>query len=95
MSRSFKITSSWHVERGGEDLEVELAARFWPGTADVRYLRNGDPGYPGDPATVDNVEATIDGVEIALTPDEMRDARERLIERGEVDGDDEEGDRDE
>lgn len=22
---------------------------FWPGTPDVMYLPNGDPGYPGEP----------------------------------------------
>lgn len=29
-------------------LEVEYT--YFPGTPDVMYLPNGDPGYPGDPA---------------------------------------------
>lgn len=29
--------------------EVEVTGTYAPGTPDVMYLPNGDPGYPGDP----------------------------------------------
>lgn len=32
---------------GEQDFEVEFD--YTPGTPDVMYLPNGDPGYPGDP----------------------------------------------
>ena len=32
---------------GEQDFEVEFY--YTPGTPDVMYLPNGDPGYPGDP----------------------------------------------
>lgn len=31
---------------------------FTPGTPDVRYLPNGDPGYPGDPSMIEGVEGS-------------------------------------
>ena len=35
------------IEVGGQQLRVTFD--FTPGTPDVMYLDNGDPGYPGDP----------------------------------------------
>ena len=35
----------------GDPLEIEFT--YSPGTPDVHYLRNGDPGYPGEPPEVD------------------------------------------
>ena len=29
---------------------IIVSWKFYPGTPDVWYLSNGDPGYPGDPA---------------------------------------------
>ena len=35
------------IELGGHELRCQYD--FSPGTPDVMYLPNGDPGYPGDP----------------------------------------------
>lgn len=37
----------------GEGVDVVVAYRYTPGTPDVFYMRNGDPGHPGDPAEVE------------------------------------------
>ena len=31
---------------------VEIEYKYTPATPDVMYLRNGDPGHPGDPAEI-------------------------------------------
>lgn len=33
--------------------EVQVTYLYAPGTPDVMYLPNGDPGHPGDPETFD------------------------------------------
>jgi hypothetical protein len=33
------------------EVEVEITGNFTSSTSDVSYLRNGDPGYPGEPAS--------------------------------------------
>lgn len=38
--------------------EQEITFEFRPGSPDVMYLRNGDPGYPGYPAEVEFVSVT-------------------------------------
>lgn len=40
-------------------------------TPDVPYLRNGDPGYPGDPAEVEIEEVYLGGVK--LTPEQLKE----------------------
>lgn len=37
------------------DLMPMVEGIYDPGTPDVYYLRNGDPGYPGDPPSVECV----------------------------------------
>ena len=32
---------------------LEIESTYTPGTPDVWYLRNGDPGYPGDPPEIE------------------------------------------
>jgi hypothetical protein len=63
-----------------EDRSVEIIASYSPPTPDVFYLRNGDPGHPGDPeeievisaraldegANVAEVEADTDAIEEAV-----------------------------
>lgn len=44
-----------------EEIAVEIEFDYTPGTPDVFYMRNGDPGYPGDPAEVENVEIIAAG----------------------------------
>ena len=38
------------------ELDVIIHYRYSPGTRDVMYLPNGDPGYPGDPAELEIVK---------------------------------------
>ena len=38
------------IEVNGDELDVVVEYTYSPGTPDVMYLSNGDPGYPGDPA---------------------------------------------
>jgi len=45
MSHEFATT----IEVNGDELDVVVEYTFSPGTPDVMYLSNGDPGYPGDP----------------------------------------------
>lgn len=40
-------------------LEVWITYLFTPGRPAVMYLRNGDPGYPADPAEVELVSAKL------------------------------------
>lgn len=35
------------IERGNEEFDVTVCANWYPGSPDVPYLANGDPGYPG------------------------------------------------
>lgn len=36
-----------------DDRTLEVEGSYTPSTPDVHYLRNGDPGYPGDPAELE------------------------------------------
>ncbi len=38
--------------------EVKVKYTFSPGTPDVTYLKNGDPGYPGYPSEVEILSMT-------------------------------------
>jgi len=38
------------IEVNGDELPVVVEYTYSPGTPDVMYLSNGDPGHPGDPA---------------------------------------------
>jgi hypothetical protein len=49
---------------GGDDIEVaypkiNVIFTYLPGSPGVRYLRNGDPGYPPDPAELEFVSAAL------------------------------------
>lgn len=46
------------------ELEVTVKYTYSPGTKDVMYLPNGDPGYPGDPAVFDVLEISCEGINI-------------------------------
>lgn len=42
----------------GAEIECEITFTYSPGRPAVMYLRNGDPGYPADPAEIELVSAT-------------------------------------
>ena len=48
---------------GGNTVDLWVTYTCTPGTPDVYYLRNGDPGYPGDPP-----EMEIESIKWAKTP---------------------------
>lgn len=39
----------------GTDLDVQVEFDYHPGSPGCMYLRNGDPGYPPEPAEIDIV----------------------------------------
>ena len=41
------------VDIAYQGLDYKVSGTYTPGTPDVFYLSNGDPGYPGDPAEVE------------------------------------------
>ena len=40
-----------------DDVDCGFAVTYTPSTPDVMYQRNGDPGWPGDPAELDVTKA--------------------------------------
>jgi hypothetical protein len=72
---------------GENDITFEV--RCSPGTPDVLYLRNGDPGYPGDPEELEIVSAKRGDIDItqAFTFDHDR-LHELLCEQARDDDDD-------
>lgn len=53
MSRAHMMTAWAPFGLEPDALEVLITYVFSPGRPAVMYLRNGDPGYPADPAEVD------------------------------------------
>ena len=53
---------------------------YTPGTPDVPYLRNGDPGYPGDPDEIDIIKVFY--MEKELTTEEQQEILD--TEKGKV-----------
>jgi len=45
-------------DSGADEIECEITFSYSPGRPAVMYLRNGDPGYPSDPAEIELVSAT-------------------------------------
>ena len=74
-------TVTRYDEATDTDLEVEVEFDYFPGTPDVMYMRNGDPGYPGDPEEVSVIEAKLpDGTLTELTEDEEQGLYETALE---------------
>lgn len=54
----------------GEHAELIVEYDYSPSTPDVFYLRNGDPGHPGDPEEIDwSASLLVGGVEVPLDGD--------------------------
>ena len=45
--------------------DVTITFDFYPGRPARMYLRNGDPGYPEDPAECDIISVEVHGCDIA------------------------------
>jgi hypothetical protein len=54
-----KIEFYFSACRWNLDIEGTCEGTFQPGSPAVMYLRNGDPGYPADPAEFEPEEVTI------------------------------------
>jgi hypothetical protein len=57
-----KLTTTLEDVRGEYDVTVEYD--WTPGRPAVMYLRNGDPGYPEDPAEFEIVRIEANGLDI-------------------------------
>ena len=59
MIRRYAMTATIPVGPRDEGAEVDcrITFNYTPGHPEVRYLRNGDPGYPAEPAEVEFVSA--------------------------------------
>lgn len=70
-----RVTVCLYVDRGDDELELEVSGRV---TAGSRATRD----YPGDPPEVEIVKVTLDGEPWSgeLTATEVEDAEERLYE---------------
>jgi len=73
------ITMTLDLGALGEQ-DVTFAVIYSPATPDVRYLSNGDPGYPGDPAELEVISAKVGDVDIASLLPEDDDLYDRLCE---------------
>ena len=63
-----------------DDVEFEVEFSYIPGTPDVLYLPNGDPGYPGDPAELELISVQLWGVELIKSiPEDMQDKFEMYL----------------
>jgi len=66
--------STWTTrEIDGEetDLLITAVADYSPAAPDVHYLPNGDPGYPGDPESIEFSEIHIEGTEDELSESDL------------------------
>jgi len=61
--------------------DVDFSVNYTPGTPDVYYLRNGDPGHPGDPPELEILSACIGKTDIAPLLPENDDLYEQLLDR--------------
>ena len=48
----------------GEEATFDIEFRIWPGRPAVMYLRNGDPGYPEDPAELEVLSVKDSGTDL-------------------------------
>lgn len=61
------------------EIEVEVTCAYSPGTPDVWYMPNGDPGYPGDPAECEILKVIAPNGENITFLFDGNDAFETLI----------------
>ena len=78
---STHTTTLYREDADGNEIEIEVTGDYTPGSPDVYYTSNGDPGYPGDPEEVEITEAVDpDGNDVELTELEEEKARLAIIE---------------
>ncbi len=77
--------TTMEIERNDEEITVIITGNFIAGSPGVHTLSNGDPGYPADPAEMDDVKSFHGKTEIELTEDETEKAIEKLFESAAAD----------
>lgn len=74
MSATFSQTTTLDFGSLGEH-EVEVQYTYSPGRPGEMYLRNGDPGYPPDPAEAEIIAVYLFGLDIlSQLPDKSYDS---------------------
>lgn len=51
-------------------IQFSACVNYTPATPDVMYMKNGDPGYPGDPEELEIDKLYISGVDVTALYDE-------------------------
>jgi len=74
-----EIESEMTIEREGEEVEVEIVGYFSPACRGSRERGTGLQMEPDEPEGIDDITASLDGVEIVLTSDEEEKACEILL----------------
>lgn len=65
----YKTTTKFIIERGDDELEVDVTAHYYLGSKPYFNYRLGE-GHPGDPEDVDIVSVKYQGKDIELTESE-------------------------
>ena len=75
----------YHTEIAGTEVSFLVSYSYSPGTPMVRYLRNGDPGYPAEPPEIE-----IEKIERIVEKDEKTtyEAIPQWLEQIIIDSDD-------
>jgi len=101
MSHSRKTEITWTSDTlDGVEREYVVKGTCCPGEPDVWYLPNGDPGYPGSPPEVEDVELWFNGKKVpesewerhGFTDSEIESLESRLFKQAAKDGQDAEAD---
>lgn len=82
-----RVSTEMYIENDDEDeIELDISGEYDPGSPGCYTLSNGDPGYPPDPPSVDDIIAKLAGTdeEFELSEDQLKTATELLINVGET-----------
>lgn len=75
-----KLKATLPIERDGAEIVTTITGNYYPCRPEVRYQRNGDPGWPGEPARIEDIEAYGPDGEYELTREEMEEAKQSLFD---------------
>ena len=79
MAKSHKFSIKSFIIVNEEEISVTVNGDVYPGTPDVHYPSNGDPGYPGDPPEC-NVDSIVDANKKEYFFDDLDDSDKERIE---------------
>ncbi len=84
MKKNISFKTTFHNK------EAEITALYWPATKGCWYRKNGDPGFPDEPAEVEILTMVIDGINYnvdSLTEDEVFELHNIALEEAEQEPD--------